>query len=49
MLVAVIQEEVDMAAKEDGEMASLPARLYNGSGGQYLVLLESCIPIAAGP
>jgi hypothetical protein len=49
MLVAVSQEEVDMAAEADGEMAILPARLHHGSGGQYLVLLESCILIAAGP
>jgi hypothetical protein len=49
MLVPVSQEEVVMAAEVDGEIALLPTRLHHGLGGQHLVLLESCVLIAAGP
>ncbi len=43
------QSAMDMETEANGEMALLPARLHPGQGGEYLVLSEGCVPIAAGP
>ena len=49
VLVAIDKAAMDMETEANGEMALLPARLHPGQGGEYSVLLEGCIPIAAGP